>query len=139
MSFVASLIRLKKKVIFLSFDDLNRFLIWFEFRTRKKNASLDSCYTVYYKFDCIYNWIMDSFWLNCQRKVWSPRHVWNLIEYEMECVINVALSSYKCCRSRNNCLFNFVIFDGSINQQNLIPDDFLTSVFINTEFICDTI
>lgn len=59
-------------------------------------------------------------------------------EYEMECVINVALSSYKCCRSRNNCLFNFVIFDGSINQQNLIPDDFLTSVFINTEFICDT-
>lgn len=68
---------------------------------------------------------MDSFWLNCQRKVWSPRHVWNLIEYEMECVINVALSSYKCCRSRNNCLFNFVIFDGSINQQNLIPDNFL--------------
>lgn len=36
-------------------------------------------------------------------------------EYEMECVINVVLLLYKCCRSRNNYLFNFVIFDGSIN------------------------
>lgn len=138
MSFVASLIRLKKKVIFLSFYDLNRFLIWFEFRTRKKKLPWIPV------IQCITNLIafIIELWIHFDwiaRKVWSPRHVWNLIEYEMECVINVALSSYKCCRSRNNCLFNFVIFDGSINQQNLIPDDFLTSVFINTEFICDTI
>lgn len=82
---------------------------------------------------------MDSFdWIaRGKYEAQDTFEIW--FEYEMECVINVALSSYKCCRSRNNCLFNFVIFDGSINQQNLIPDDFLTSVFINTEFICDTI
>lgn len=58
MSFVASLIRLKKKVTFSSFYDLNSFLSWFIFKNREKK--LPPIPAIKCISNCINNGIMAS-------------------------------------------------------------------------------